>query len=382
MAPATSPALLENRDTLERNLGRALGFGALAGGLHLLLRGVPLGCLAVMGAVFGCVWGATWDRRLLTALALLGSGLSYLLGLEGAWPLAVAGAVGGALMVRAHLCDVSSAPTRADHAVALRYSLGVFSGAALAVAGGVIAKTLGDALLATQAPGLLASAFSGAVMALFVALASIAAHLTFGGGTTRTLPAGVEGELYELASRALRLHAQCGELVRRVPTDPARDELARALDSLTDDGLELASEWSSLETLRGELRAARLPQQVEALARDAAATSDAVTRTQLLTAAQTLGEQLIQLDALELRRERVLAKLRANVALLESARLSLSALTSSRAQLRVAELSVLARRLQTLVSHQVDEADANDSAAEEVVLALTPRGPRLDSKTH
>jgi len=68
--------------------------------------------------------------------------------------------------------------------------------------------------------------------------------------------------------------------------------------------------------------------------------------------------------------ERILARLRAEVALLERARVALLSLRSGQAQLKAAELSALARRFRALSSVQWEEGQSLDAVATQAALSV------------
>ncbi|MEK6597967.1 MAG: hypothetical protein AABY91_06515, partial [Gemmatimonadota bacterium] len=55
------------------------------------------------------------------------------------------------------------------------------------------------------------------------------------------------GEFHTQAQRALTLYRACGESMQALPREPAREELARTLQKLTRDAVELAAEWAGVE---------------------------------------------------------------------------------------------------------------------------------------
>jgi peptidoglycan hydrolase CwlO-like protein len=88
--------------------------------------------------------------------------------------------------------------------------------------------------------------------------------------------------------------------------------------------------------------------KVRALRERAAATEDAVARKQLELAASSLGEELNRLDALQKRKERLVAQLHAQVALLERARVSLVGAQGGEAKDKGVQAAQLAQRLAAL----------------------------------
>ncbi|WP_434345269.1 hypothetical protein ACN6A1_23775 [Myxococcus virescens] len=132
---------------------------------------------------------------------------------------------------------------------------------------------------------------------------------------------------------------------------------------MTRDAAELASEWAGVEAQIEERAQADLQAEREDLERSARASTDAIARRQLELAAASLGEEVERLGTLKQRRERILARLRAEVAQLERARVALLSLRSGQAQLKAAELSALARRFRALSSLQREEAHSMEDVS-------------------
>ncbi|NRD68848.1 hypothetical protein HRD49_44755, partial [Corallococcus exiguus] len=212
----------------------------------------------------------------------------------------------------------------------------------------------------------------GGIVGLFVGLGAIAAHL---GLTADPVEARAEellpqlsGDFHTLSERALSLYRQCGQSLAKLPREPAREELARTLARITKGAVELASEWAGVEAQLEERAAAELQAERESLERSARASTDVVARRQLEAAAASLAEEVERLGDMRQRRERILARLRAEVALLERARVALLSLRSGQAQLKAAELASLARRFRALSTAQGEEGQAMDAVAAQVTL--------------
>ncbi|MFP2911940.1 hypothetical protein ACLESD_44350, partial [Pyxidicoccus sp. 3LFB2] len=138
----------------------------------------------------------------------------------------------------------------------------------------------------------------------------------------RLLADSLKGEARDLAARALGLYRQCKTVVLGMPASPGRLELLGVLEKLASESFSLAEAHAGLEAQLGSVVANDVDAQVRELRSRAAATQDTVARRQLELAASSLGEELNHLDALSRRRERLLAQLHAQVALLERARVS------------------------------------------------------------
>jgi hypothetical protein len=142
-----------------------------------------------------------------------------------------------------------------------------------------------------------------------------------------------------------------------------------------DAALQLASEWTGVEAQLEKEGHRELTEEIDELVRSAAAAQDPVAKRQLEMAAEALREELGRLDELTLRKERVLAKLKSQVALLERARVALIGMRSSHAQLKSAELAALSRKFESLSNAQSEEGKVADQAATQAELALHESSP-------
>ncbi len=385
MSNATATIALQHREIFERNVSRALVFGAGAGVLGFISSrlhlGVPLAWLALTACALACVRGDRVDRLLLSGLSFILPALPWLFGLSSVWTLGLAGAATGVLMVKARLAErgeegsVGSSRPGAAHFVA-----GALVTGGLAVAGSQVAKILFARLAQLATPELLAFAASGVVVALFASLGSLASHVALQAdpveAKVEALLPSLSGEFEALLLRALNVYRQAGVQLAALPRDAAREELARTLSRLTSDAAGLAGEWAGVEAQLQSQAGESLKKEIEELEASAAAARDEVAKQQLSQAAQSLGEELERLDELKLKRERVLARLKSQVALLERARVALIGLRSTHATVRAAELSAVSRKLNALATTQADEAKVGHEVATAVELtAMSPATP-------
>ncbi|MFZ5470455.1 MAG: hypothetical protein ACOZIN_13550 [Myxococcota bacterium] len=369
---------LHHREAFERNVTRALlvgaGAGAIALGTQRLGVGLPLSYLALAGTSLACVRGDRMDRILLTGLSAILPAAPWAFGFSHAWTVALSAACAGVLMVKATVCERgeegSVGLTRPGW---LNYALGAVGTAGLSVAGFEVAKVLAARLQDFSTPALLVSMLSGVVIALFAAIGSIAAHLALRPDPVEArceeLIPQLSGDFQTLATRALTLYRQCGLSLALLPREPAREELARTLAKMTKDAVGLASEWTGVEAQMEETAQKELAKEVVELSKSAGASKDSVVRRQLEIAASSLREEIERLAELKLRRERIVAKLRAEVALLERARVALISLRSGHVQVKSAELSALSRKLKALADGQGEEAKLADAVATGAELA-------------
>ncbi|XXF75953.1 hypothetical protein P2318_23230 [Myxococcaceae bacterium GXIMD 01537] len=368
---------LHHRESFERTVTRALAAGAGAGVLRLAASSVglpvPLAYLAAAATVVASAKGDKWDRILLSGLGVLVPALPYALGMAPAWELGFSAAATGALLVRAHLSERGEEGQVGERRpTVVNFLLGAGLCAALTLGGVEIARVLAARLAQVAAPMLLTAGLAGAVVGLFIGLSAISAHLALSADPVEArceeLLPRLSGDFRTLCERALTLYRQCGQSLALLPREPAREELARTLARMTRDAVELASEWAGVESQLEEHAHAELQAERDGLLRSARASTDAVARRQLEFAAASLTEELARLEELKLRRERILARLRAEVAQLDRARVSLLSLRSGHAQLKAAELSALARRFRALSTSQFEEGQVMEAVATQAVL--------------
>lgn len=387
----TSTAVLQlhQREAFERNVTRALAFGAGAGVLHLALSRIglsliPLAYVATVAACLSMVRGDRLDRLLLVGLSVALPAVAFLLDVASPWKLGLAGALAGAVMVRAHQCERGGENQVGGARPGIpNHLLGAGLTAALALAGTQVAHVFVTRLNEIAAPSLLTSAIAGVVVTLFVALGSVAAHLALMPDPVEArceeLLPKLQGDFQTLGTRALTLYRQCGESLAQLPREPAREELARTLGKMTKDAVELAADWAGVESQLEDHAAKDLLTEAEDLQKSAQAATDVVARRQLEVAAASLREEVQRLTELGRRRERILAKLKAQVALLERARVSLISLRSGHTQLKAAELTALARRFGAMAASQSDEAKLADTVAANAELAAVEAQAAIDA---
>lgn len=391
-APQTSSAVLQlhHRGSFERNVGRALVAGAAAGALHLGLTAsglaLPLAYVVCAATCLAFARGDRADRLLISGLGLVLPGLGWWMGVSAGWAAALGGAAAGLVMVRATRCERGEeGQLGVDRPGALNYALAAAATSGLTLVGLEVVRVLAIRLAGISTPSALAALTTGAVLALFVALGSLPAHVALRRDPVEArceeLLPQLAGEFRALAARALGLYRTCGAALARLPRHPAREELARTLSQMTRGAVELASEWTGVEHELEERTHAQLEREISDLEKSARECSDELARQQLLSAAESLREEQVQVGELRLRRERILARLKAEVALLERARVALIGLRSGQAQLLAAELAAIARRFASLSRLQSDEARLADAVATGAALTdfeLAPPAPQRD----
>lgn len=356
---------LQHRESFERNVTRALAAGAGAGALafigNRLHLQVPLSFLALVATSLACVRGDRFDRMLLTGLSVVLPAVPWLFGFSASWTVALAGAAAGALMVKARLAERGEeGSVGVDRPGLLHYVVTALAVAGLAVAGTEVAKILASRLQDVSTPALLVYAASGVIISLFAGIGSLASHVALKADPVEAaceeLIPTLSGEFEKQLTRALSLYRQAGTQLAALPRDAAREELARTLQKLVKDAAELAGQWAGVEAQVQENAHGELKKEIDELLASAKAARDAVARQQLEAAAGSLKEELGRLGELRLKRERVLARLKSQVALLERARVALIGMRSTHATVRAAEMAAVARKLNALALSQADEA--------------------------
>ncbi len=356
---------LHQRETFETNVMRSLAAGVGAGVLALLTQRVglpvPLAFLAIAGTSLAAVRGDKFDKMLLAGLSVALCAAPWMFGLSLAWTVALSGAAAGALMVKSRLCERGEeGSVAASRPGLLNYAVGAAGTGTLAIGGYEVAKVLAARMADIQTPPLLAVVVSGMVIALFTAIGGMAAHLALKADPVEArceeLIPQLSGEFQTQAQRALTLYRACGQSLQALPREPAREELARTLSRLTREAVELAAEWAGVETQLQDDTQKDLAREIADLHKSASEAKDPIARRQLEMAAASLKEEIDRLGELMRKRERILAKLKSQVALLERARVSLIGMRSGHAQIKAAEMSALARKFNALASAQGDEA--------------------------
>jgi len=368
--PTSAVLQLHQREDFEKNVMRGLAAGAGAGllayatarmGASLGVPGVPISFLAIAGTALAAVRGDKMDKLMLGALSLALPAAPWLFGFSQSWTVALAGAACGALVVKARQVEKGEEGSVAAVRPGLvHYGAAAAATAGLSVAGLEVAKVLALRMADWQTPSLLQALVSGVVIALFAGIGGIAAHLMLKSDPVEArceeLIPQLSGEFQTLATRALNLYRQCGESMSKLPREPAREELARTLQRLTKDAVELAAEWAGVETQLEDDTVKELDREVADLVKSAAQSKDAVAKRQLEMAAASLKEEMDRLGELKNKRERILAKLKSQVALLERARVALIGMRSGHTQIKAAEMSALSRKFNALATAQADEA--------------------------
>lgn len=348
--------------------GLCAGMAALAGGPGALFAALVLaGALALLGT-----------RRSFFLLAAVGGVAGALIAVGSAYPtfyLASAGAVAGSGIALARFL-ASEAERRS--LTAMRLALVAIAGAGALLVGAQSAEVFAARGLFAGIPVPLGFAARGAVMGFFLALAAAALHLQAGSDPVETLHARLAGELTgelgRLCSQAIDLYRRCREALAKSPQSAARAHVGRSLAEVTSRAMELARRWHAVDLELGERAEGELEKRVTELGKLAAASTDATAKRQLQAAERALGEERAQLARVRAGRERVMAQLHADLAILERTRFALLALRCTDAHLVVTELSHLSENLSALGREMDGEAQAIDEALRAAVSPVVPVG--------
>lgn len=342
---AFSLQLLHREDFEGRTL-RALAGGAAVGVLAALASrfGITLdpGFAVVAAALAGARPRTGYSAALRLALLVLPS-LPYFFDATAPVPQAFSGAIAAAL--------VSFLGQGGDRTGKSPEVAAAAVGAGALVPLGMYVQQVLDARFFPNG-GLLGALVGFSSVALFWSVGTLASHLTVhvdpvesrGGTLENTLG----GEAKELVKRALHLYRQCRAVALKMAPGAGRNELVEVLRKMTREAFTLAESHAGLDAQLSAVSQGEVDAQVKDLRARAAATEDGVARRQLELAASSLGEELNRLDTLSRKRERLLAQLHAQVALLERARVSLVGAAGSEASAKGAQAAQLAKRLASL----------------------------------
>ena len=234
-------------------------------------------------------------------------------------------------------------------------------GAGALVPVGLYVKAVMEARLFEGHLGPLSTMLGLTTVALFWAVGMLATHVRVHANAVEARGSALEtqltGEAQGLVSRAGVLYQECRREAGRLAAGPGRTELLGVLEKMAREVFSLAETHAGLEAQLHAVKQGDVDAQVKELRAKAAATTDAVARRQLELAASSLGEELNHLDLLDRKRERLLAQLHAQVALLERARVSMVGVRGGDVASKGAQAAQLAQRLAAL-----GQEDAGPSA--------------------
>jgi hypothetical protein len=221
----------------------------------------------------------------------------------------------------------------------------------------------------------LAYAAKGLIGGFFLALAAAPMHLAPGMDEVEKLYAQVErelgGELARLCGQSVALYRKCKDALAQQTQGAAQQQLKATLEGVTRRALELARRWYGVDVEMGERAESDVEKRLGEVRTLFERSSDPAAKRQLQAAEKALQDEVVQIRRIRAGRERVVARLHADLAILERTRFALLALRSSDAHLKAAELSTLSDNLSALGKELDVEAQAIDDALREATMPTT-----------
>lgn len=210
-----------------------------------------------------------------------------------------------------------------------------------------------------------------AVLGLFIGLGSAGAHVVRDPDAVeklydQLLPE-LTGDLKVLGARAMTNYRRCAEILASSEAGFARSQLAQSLSAVTLRILELSRRWQAIDRELGDRAEGEIAGRLSELRALQETTRDETAKKQLGVAEASLRAELEQIDRIRRGRERVVARLHGEMALLERSRVTLLGLKTSDAHLRAAELSALSETLSAVAREMDVEAEAVDEVISKVV---------------
>jgi len=319
-------------------------------------------------AVAAAACGSSWKARVAYGLAAAGitGAVALLFATHPFFAIGAAGVGLGALF--AHSRQKESAGEtgvgqtrmgRSSHlATAFLTALALVAGAS------VVGAFESRGLLESFLPEALAEMGKTGVLGFFAALGIAGAHVVREPDPVEQLYAKLHpelgGDLKVLAARAMTNYRRCAEALLNTEAGFARTQLSKSLSDVTLRILELARRWQGIDREMGERAEGEIGQRLAELRSLKETTKDEIARRQLGLAENALTNELAQIDRIRRGRERVVARLHGEMALLESTRFTLLSMKSSDAHLRAAELSALSESLSRIAREMDCEAEAVD----------------------
>lgn len=295
-----------------------------------LVIGLSTGALAAIGGKKGGSW---FSAAVGGGLGLLGGILHTLSTPAFPWF--------GALLLGA-----AAAPVLAKGESPARMALtGAVTGC-LAYLGLYVASVLqAKGILGSVVPGPIATALAGGAAGLFLGLGATPKHLAAKQDPVELAYKRAlllrDGEIHEILDRSLRLYRTVQQDLATRTASQTERELHGRVSELAMRILHIAHQCRSIQTDLGAAPASELEERIDALRRKAASTSDKSARATFLATIESLEAQKASVDAIARGLERVLARLHANVALLEKVRFSLVHARSASAEQMGGDVSPL-----------------------------------------
>jgi hypothetical protein len=234
-----------------------------------------------------------------------------------------------------------------------------------------VAQILAWRLQDFAAPWAIVGPLSGAVVALFTAIGALPGHLGLApdpaASRLEALLGRADGDLRRIVLRALELYRRCSTGLSALPREPAREVLSRTVAQIAEEIAELGERVLGLEPIWAQVGGEDSEAEIARLEKLLVRTADPVARAQLGLAIKSYRGERDEALALSRRRERLVARMEAEVALLGSANLALVQARTGEAQNGKVELGSLVSQLETMLGREADEAALGDARAEAVV---------------
>ncbi|MDF1565380.1 MAG: hypothetical protein P1V51_20245 [Deltaproteobacteria bacterium] len=356
----TLPVAFQDHGRFHRTVSRSVAAGAVAGGVS-----------ALVGAIAGPI----------SLFAPVAIGVAIAATVDAWWPILIAAAAGGGLAGIA-ATSLGTAPSTFA-ALCVGLGLGALAGrkkiprgpakawllSALgcglttALGAFTITRLMAHGFFESVLPTPLALVGYGAAMGLFTLLGTAAAHLTTARDPVERAFAKarpqLQGELLQLAERSVTTYQSCRDALRARGAQKSQVvRLESQLAGMATRSIELAVQVSDVDGALGGRSDLDLADELERLAGKAESTTDEVARRQYLLARRNLEAQADQLHRIRTGRDRVVASLHGQVALLERTRVSLVGLRSSDSSRLATELGTLSEVLADSAREMEAESEA------------------------
>lgn len=354
----------------------------LASGIGLPMSGEAqsyFALAATCAAAAAAACGKSWRGRL--AYGLLGglAGLSPLLFTDHRrFGLAAAGAAVGALFAWFRQKEALSEPSVGKSLIGRASFLAAMLLSAVAVmAGSSVVSAFFSYGVFDSLPEFLSMAGSTAIVGFFLSLGSSGAHIARDPDPVEKLYERIEpelriGDLKILANRAMTNYRKCAEILENSEAGFARSQLSKSLNDVTTRVLELARRWQNIDREMGQAAEAEINGRLAELRRLKDTLKDESARKQLAGAEAAVMGELQQIDRIKRGRERLIARLHGEMAVLDRTRFALLGLKTSDAHLRAAELSAISESLSTVAREMDSETEAVDEIISKVVDVKDP----------
>lgn len=169
--------------------------------------------------------------------------------------------------------------------------------------------------------------FGAIAMALFLGLSLLVHHVFIQTDALQTeLDAALRvghDELFQALSKTDTTYKAVVELMKASPSSAPLTQTRAHVAAIVRDSIVVAHTWAELESNCTGAAKAELEEAIADLRASADASHDPEARAHLLTSVESLQDELERVEGLMLKRERVMAKLKANTAAIERVKVTL-----------------------------------------------------------